>query len=147
MDPHEFLRVAAEWATGTCEAEWRSAVSRAYYAAYHVGRQVLTRAGFAIPEGPAGHGAVWLRLANAGQLDIANAGNALRLLRMFRNRADYELGTPFLQKLAISQTEAAQNIVQILDQLAQTPAVLAQVVAAIRVYEENVLRDVTYRSS
>jgi uncharacterized protein (UPF0332 family) len=146
MDPREFLRVAAEWATGDSEADWRSAVSRAYYAVHHVGRDLLVSAGFAIPDGPAAHGAVWLRLANAGQVDVVAAGNTLKLLRNVRNQADYNLGTPFPQKLAIDQTEAAHDIIQLLDQLAATPTVLAQVVAAIRVYEQNVLREVTYRS-
>jgi uncharacterized protein (UPF0332 family) len=36
MNPHDFLEVANEWLTGIREAEWRSAVSRAYYAAFHV---------------------------------------------------------------------------------------------------------------
>lgn len=30
MDPLDFLEVADEWAAGNREAEWRSAVSRAY---------------------------------------------------------------------------------------------------------------------
>ena len=30
----DFLALAEVWVTGTTEAEWRSAVSRAYYAAY-----------------------------------------------------------------------------------------------------------------
>jgi uncharacterized protein (UPF0332 family) len=86
MDPRDFLVVAAEWVTASREAEWRSAVSRAYYSAFHVGRQLLNRAGFAIPEGPTGHAAVWLRLANAGQPDIVEAGNNLNVLREYRNR-------------------------------------------------------------
>jgi hypothetical protein len=146
MDPREFLRVAAEWATGNSEVEWRTAASRAYFGAHHVGRQLLVRAGFAIPEGPAAHGAVWLRLANAGQVDVVAAGNALQLLRKVRNQADYDLDTPFDQKMAMRQSNEADKIVQLLDQLAATPTVLAQVVTAIRSYEQNVLHDVTYRA-
>jgi hypothetical protein len=65
MDPHDFLEVAGEWAAGSREAEWRSGVSRGYYAAFHVGWLLLARQGFAVPEGPQGHGYVWLRPANA----------------------------------------------------------------------------------
>ncbi len=146
MDPREFLVVAAEWATGAREAEWRSAVSWAYYSAYHVARQLLVGAGFALPDGPTGHAAVWFRLANAGQPDIATADNNLKSLRDFRNRADYDLDTPVPEALAVTQVGAAQHIVNLLDQLAAMPTALAQVVAAIRHYEINVLQDVTYRA-
>ena len=144
MDARDFLEVALEWATGTCEAEWRSAVSLGYYSAYHVGRQLLDRVGFALPSRPAGHAAVWLRLANAGQPDIVQAGNSLNSLRGFRNQADYDLGTPFLEERAVAQTYVAQDIIDILDQLAEVPAVLARVVATIQVYERDVLHEVTY---
>ena len=55
MNPHDFLEVANEWITGVREAEWRSAVSRAYYAAFHVARLLLERCGFSVcPEASAG---------------------------------------------------------------------------------------------
>jgi hypothetical protein len=47
MDPRDFLDVAGEWVTGTREAEWRSGVSRAYYATFHVARDLLRRCGYA----------------------------------------------------------------------------------------------------
>ncbi len=145
MNPRDFLDVAAEWATGAREAEWRSAVSRAYYAAFHVARQLLVQSGFAIPDGPTGHAAVWLRLANAGHPDIVAVGNGLNSLRGFRNQADYNLGALFLEALAVTQTEAAQDAISILDQLLTTPAILAQVVAVVQVYERDVLHEVTYQ--
>lgn len=58
MDPHEFLDVANALTVGTCQGEWRSAVSRAYYAAFHLGRNILANAGFAVPTGPQSHGYV-----------------------------------------------------------------------------------------
>jgi uncharacterized protein (UPF0332 family) len=145
MDPRDFLTVADQLATGTLEAEWRSAVSRAYYSAFHVGRQVLIQSNFAIPEGPTGHRAVWLRLANAGVPEIAEAGNSLNSLRGFRNYADYDLGTPFLEEMGVAQVGTAWDIINILDQLVATPTALAQVVAAIQVYERDVLHEVTYQ--
>jgi uncharacterized protein (UPF0332 family) len=36
-----FLAVAQRLAEGSDEADWRSAISRAYYAAFHVGRDLL----------------------------------------------------------------------------------------------------------
>jgi hypothetical protein len=60
MSPREFLEVADEWATGTREAEWRPAVSRAYYAAFHGARAVLQQAGFVVPQGDQAHAYLWL---------------------------------------------------------------------------------------
>jgi uncharacterized protein (UPF0332 family) len=94
MDPREFLVVASEWAVGTNEAEWRSAVSRAYYSAFHVGRELLESAGFVVPESALAHAYVWLRLANAKNSLIVEAGNQLNVLRGQRNRADYALKQP-----------------------------------------------------
>jgi uncharacterized protein (UPF0332 family) len=51
----DFLILAELWITGTSEAEWRSAVSRAYYAAFHVARQLLRTLGFLVPRGDQAH--------------------------------------------------------------------------------------------
>ena len=42
----EFLTLAETWSHGTREAEWRCAVSRAYYAAFHESRALLNELGF-----------------------------------------------------------------------------------------------------
>ena len=68
MNPREFLDLAGEWAAGTREGEWRSAVSRAYYAAFHVARTLLQDCGFAVPAAEQAHAYLWLRLANAGPI-------------------------------------------------------------------------------
>jgi len=62
MTPREFLDVADEWCVGTREAEWRSAVSRAYYAAFHAAIELMDRCGFVVPKGEQAHGYLWLRL-------------------------------------------------------------------------------------
>ena len=80
MSPHDFLEVAGEWAVANREAEWRSAASRAYYAAFHVARQLLLQWGFVVPSADQAHAYLWLRLANAGHPDVNRAGNDLRYL-------------------------------------------------------------------
>ena len=45
----DFLTLAQRWVQGTAEGEWRSAVSRAYYAAFHEARQLLRDLGFQVP--------------------------------------------------------------------------------------------------
>jgi uncharacterized protein (UPF0332 family) len=146
MNPRDFLDVAGEWATGAREAEWRSALSRAYYAAFHVAGALLEASGFAVPQVEGAHAYLWLRLSNAGHPDVQQAGSNLRALRGLRNWADYDLSRPFPQALAIKEVAQTVVIIALLDDLRNTPIVLARVIDAIRVYERDVLREVTFRS-
>ena len=45
IQAEEFLRLAESYATGRSEADLRSAVSRAYYAAFHVAREFMALLG------------------------------------------------------------------------------------------------------
>ena len=49
MDFRDYLRLAVTLRDGTTEAEWRSASSRAYYAAFHVARKLLFGLSFRVP--------------------------------------------------------------------------------------------------
>lgn len=49
IDGRDFLLVANDLLAGDTEAKWRSAVSRAYYAAFHAARKFLTACGFTVP--------------------------------------------------------------------------------------------------
>jgi hypothetical protein len=49
MDFRAYLRLAVTLRDGTTEAEWRSATSWAYYAAFHVARRLLLDLGFGVP--------------------------------------------------------------------------------------------------
>jgi uncharacterized protein (UPF0332 family) len=144
MTPRDFLDVADEWASGNREAEWRSATSRAYYAAFHAARQLLLQAGFAVPTAEQAHAYLWRRLANSGHPDVDQAGNDLGLLRGLRNRADYDLDKPYAQPIALDQVRLATEIIQVLEALPTTPAIFARVVDAIKVYERDVLKQVTW---
>ena len=144
MKPVDFLEVAGEWAAGTREAEWRSAVSRAYYAAFHAAGDLLRQCRFRIPAAEQAHAYIWLRLANAGEPNVISAGNRLKDLRTYRNRADYDLGQPFAQTVAVSQVSRAEAIVKLLEPISATPATLARITATIQVYERDVLKQVTW---
>src|SRR5712671_665398 len=91
MDGSEFLEVAWDLVTGEREADWRSAVSRAYYAVFHVARRLLFQCGFSVPHADQAHAYVWRRLSNSGHPDVDNAGQNLSYLRGVRNEADYDL--------------------------------------------------------
>lgn len=144
MNPHDFLEVANEWITSVREVDWRSAVSRAYYGAFHVARLLLERCGFSVPRGDQAHGYLWLRLANSGRPAVENAGNKLSTLRGVRNWADYDL-TRFLDHLtAFDQVQAAEAIVQTLEAVSTTPTVQQQITDAMKIYERDVLGQVTW---
>jgi len=70
MNPREFQQLASKLANGNSPAEFRTAISRAYYAAYNVGVEVLEQMGFRISEGPAGHGEVRHHLNNSGDIEM-----------------------------------------------------------------------------
>src|SRR5437762_497526 len=82
--------VAHTLANGTTEADWRSGISRAYYAAFHVARRLLESLRFRVPRADRAHSYLWLRLSNAGDAAVVAAGRRLGDLRSDRNRSDYD---------------------------------------------------------
>ena len=99
MNPLDFLDVAGELAAGLREAEWRSALSRAYYATFHMARRLLQQGGFEVPQTEKAHGYLWLRLSNAGHPDVCQAGLDLGNLRTVRNVADYDVDDDLVQDM------------------------------------------------
>lgn len=143
MDFRDFLNVATALANGRVEAEWRSAVSRAYYAAFHVARQLFDELSFAVPRADRAHGYLWLRPANAGHRDVEEAGNRLNALRRERNRADYDPHVFVSQAIARTHLQRAEEIIQALDAAAIEP-VRSQITDAMKLYERDVLKDMTW---
>ena len=87
MNPRDFLVVANALIVGATEAAWRSAVSRAYYAAFHTARRLLRDLGFRTPRADQAHAYLWLRLSNCGDAQMVTAGQKLQDLRGERNRS------------------------------------------------------------
>ena len=144
IDGQEFLDLAKRWSAGSSEAEWRSAVRRAYYAAFHRARRVLRELGFQVPRGDRAHAYLWRRLSNSGEAQVQTAGSDLNSLRGDRNQADYEVDRTLSRREALLQVESASRIVQILNAAAVEPA-RAQVTEAMKRYEEDVLKEVTWQ--
>jgi uncharacterized protein (UPF0332 family) len=143
MDFRDYLPLARTLAAGATEAEWRSASSRAYYAAFHVARVLLLGLGFRVPQAERAHAHLWMRLSNAGHADVVAAGRRLGDLRRERNRADYDDHRPVTQAVAAQNVRFAEEIIQALDAAAVEP-VRTQITDAMRVYERDVLHDVTW---
>jgi hypothetical protein len=87
-----FLELAERLAREEDEASQRSAISRAYYGAFHLARRHLERSrkgAFSLPPTGDKHMAVWREL-QAGRGSERSAGFAGDRLRQLRNKADYE---------------------------------------------------------
>jgi hypothetical protein len=65
-------------------------------------------------------------------------------LRRLRNHADYDIDRPLLQATALTQAQNARHVLQALDAAAQEP-LKTQITDAMKLYERDVLKDVTWR--
>src|SRR5437868_5477988 len=100
MKSRDFLTLAQRLVSESAEVSWRSAASRAYYAAFHVARELLEDMGFVVARADRAHAYLWRRLSNCGDPKVQAAGQQLNDLRGDRNEADYNL------KLSLAQTVA-----------------------------------------
>jgi uncharacterized protein (UPF0332 family) len=145
MNWRDFLSLAARLSTDTEQADWRTAVSRAYYAAFHISRQLLFELNFTVPRADRAHQFLVFRLSNAGEAAVEAAGRDLETLRRLRNRADYDDFPAITQPQAAAAVRLAQGIIQALD-AARLEPIRTRMRDAMIVYERDVLRDVTWHA-
>lgn len=138
MDPHDFHSLAERLAGGATAAEYRTAVSRAYYAAFNVGAAHLRNLGFVIGRGAAAHSEVQRCLANAGDPAVAAAASDLGDLHSSRNRADYQLDRVDVEKAANASAVVAlaADLIRTLDEAFQGPR-RQQLQAAIQTWRRS----------
>ena len=111
------MRLAAELISGPTEAHYRSAVSRAYYGAFHIVRRLLEDVGVHLPKGEQVHAKAIYCLQDCGEQSAAEAAAYLEILRTERNRADYDLDRiAYKQREAEAQVRKAQHTVAALQQ-------------------------------
>jgi uncharacterized protein (UPF0332 family) len=91
MTGRDFVVCAGAFAKGASEAELRSAVSRAYYGAFHEARVLLADTGVRLPKTEQVHLKVGYCLQDCGEENAAKAGQQLEILRTQRKAADYDL--------------------------------------------------------
>lgn len=144
MDFRDFVLLAEALASGASEAEWRTAISRAYYGAFHVGCDFLREIGFAVPKADRAHAYAILRLSNSGDADLNQAGQRLSELRTLRNRADYEGRRRFESADAEQAVEASHEIIDSLDETRRDP-IRSDIMEAIKTYERDVLKETTWQ--
>src|SRR5688572_23254735 len=101
-------------------AACRSAVSRAYYAVFHVANDFLDRIRVVVGQSPQAHVTVQHALNNSGDVTLRAVGSNLRALFAERLAADYDLAmsTPEQPAHALSMLAAANDVIDQLDRLA-----------------------------
>lgn len=125
MDGSQFLTCAKDLATGTRPDQIRSAISRAYYAAFHVARSWINGYGIKFrvseygKEGP--HKLVVDCLRTCPNRAVKKLGQQLLDLRTTRNTADYDLGPGYehVERAATAQKNilVAESIVGVLQKI------------------------------
>ncbi len=143
IDSRELLLLSERLARGTCEADWRAAVSRAYYSAFHHAREFFQALGFDVPRSDAAHAFFWRRMENSGHAALKSAGSTLVQLRRQRNRADYDVHETVIQRDARSVITRAAETIHLIDSLGSGDRQAA--IEVIRTYERDVLRETTWR--
>lgn len=117
----------------------RSAISRAYYAVYHVASESLFTLGFRIPREHRGHAEVRAYLAQSRVDPIVQVGALLDGLQALRVKADYWLRDPQPEDPGVIATwlGRAAWMIRILDAVAADPAARARMTAAIRTWQQR----------
>jgi uncharacterized protein (UPF0332 family) len=141
MNGRDFLDTARHLAGLGGEANHRSAVSRAYYAAFHAARDLVTSLRFWKPRADRAHNYLYVRLNNFGEVQVQSGAFLLNKLRGLRNQADYDIGQPLSQADAVKSVRDADRILQAFDSL--IPAQRVQITSAIKQYEQQI-GDVTW---
>lgn len=88
----------------TSEARYRTAISRAYYAAHHAAQKELLRLkpGFKPSRKPSIHQAVIREFKSGPTKNWVNVGDTLDTLRKSRNKADYRGNASITQSHAVT---------------------------------------------
>ena len=104
--------LAVNTGLGTDEARFRSAVSRAYYGAFHLSCALLSDFGITVRRNADGHSEVYRALWATQVREAQQVARLLSSLRSERNRADYDLLDPEFRKreTATVNVEAAHEI-------------------------------------
>ena len=109
----EYFILAKELSQKGSEAATRSAISRAYYAAYHVARRHPGSKGATATQSGS-HGAVWRALRESSDKNWRKAGNQGRDILENRHKADYDDVVPELVRKMHSTIRMTEEILRLL---------------------------------
>jgi uncharacterized protein (UPF0332 family) len=133
MKWHEFLDTAERLARGLTEGDWRSSISRAYYAIFHYFQEFLVAHGVDLGKAGVVHQNLKIGLLSCGMGSLQPIGVQVDRLLGTRSLADYKLASPVFQGEAVKAVQRARDVVaQFTAVLAGTPA--ATIASTIRAY-------------
>ena len=138
MKPDDFIVVAKDLSAGSNEAHWRSAVSRAYYGAFHAALQLLVSFGVAFPKTSSAHDKVSQCLQNCKSGALEEARRILASLRDKRNVADYRLDDKRLSVREAIDFELGRTdeVLAVIQSARQNPGAVRK---SIRSYARSIL--------
>lgn len=122
MDPRQFQFLASRLAEhGAYPAEFRTAISRSYYAVFHLGLELLGNMGFNIPQNPNAHEEVYRHLNNSGDTDLIKVAVKMGDLRTKRIHADYRLNRPDVESKENAKmfVQSAERMIEIMKKCCQ----------------------------
>lgn len=103
MNPSDFLNISATL-VGRGASGARSAVSRAYYGAFHLAADLLVELQCSCPTKQKSHKFIPMFLKSSTDDDAITAGGLLDDLRAERNKADYDLDISSYETMGFAQT-------------------------------------------
>ncbi len=107
----EFQDTAQRLANGATEGDWRSGMSRGYYAVFHYFREFLLTQGLDVGRSGQAHFNLYTGLWNCGFPTVAAIAGRINDLRIQRVAADYDLGRLVGQPDALSTVHESRAIV------------------------------------
>jgi uncharacterized protein (UPF0332 family) len=137
MRPHDFWRLADRLTANERNPEgFRSAISRAYYAAFLTAVDFLAAMNISLLSGPGAHTELLNILGNTGDAALLLARDSLDTLRKQRNRADYDLTdtTVETEANALIRLKGAFNVIAELNRCRLDKSRFVAVSAATRVW-------------
>lgn len=114
MTGKDFIEFAAQLSASDSAAACRSCISRAYYGAFHVAREILDQdCGVVLPANAECHVKLQQLLECSGYAPWREAGRKLNTLRSMRNKADYDLShtASDQQRTAVFHLMTARDVV------------------------------------
>jgi hypothetical protein len=106
----------------------------------------LQDSGFTVPAADQAHSYLWKRFSNSGHPDPIQVGRDMIHLRNKRNWADYDLEIEMDQATAMSFVQMADTMIELLEEVGSEPAIRTAITETMKVYERDVLRQMTWRS-
>ena len=100
MNPKEFQYLASGLVekNGAFPSEYRTAISRSYYAVYNLGINLLKEMGFTIPKKLDAHVFMRRHFNNSGDIELIEAAQKIKDLKTKRQHADYDLDRHDVEK-------------------------------------------------